>query len=103
MRWPAPFAALASTAALNVSRRDLITLIGAAWLANQIIGYVFLAYPMTWHSFAWGGALGMAASLGTVGALAAVAWSYRVTGGSRPPPVPTEPDVQISSRGLFGS
>jgi hypothetical protein len=34
-----PFAALVSTAALNVSRRDLITLIGAAWLANQIIGY----------------------------------------------------------------
>jgi len=32
-----------------------------------------------------------------------IAPRHRVTGGSRPPPVPTEPDVQISSRGLFGS
>jgi hypothetical protein len=28
---------------------------------------------------------------------------HRVTGGGRPPPVPTEPGVQISRTGLFGS
>jgi hypothetical protein len=65
-----PFAALATLAALNMPRRDLITLVGVAWLANQIIGYGFLAYPWTWNSFAWGGAIGIAACLGAVGALA---------------------------------
>jgi hypothetical protein len=32
---------------------------------------------MTWDSFAWGGALGMAACLGTVGALTAVSHTSR--------------------------
>ena len=50
-------------------RRDLFTLVGLAWLANQIIGYGFLGYPQTWDSFAWGGAIGIAACLGAVGAL----------------------------------
>jgi hypothetical protein len=40
-------------AAFNMPRRDLFALIGLAWLANQIIGYGFLAYPQTWDSFAW--------------------------------------------------
>src|SRR5262245_51133213 len=44
--------------------------------------------------------------------MGAVAWGqwptprfpfHRVTGGGRPPPVPTEPGVQISGTGLFGS
>lgn len=65
-----PFAALATLAAPNMPRRDLFTLVGLAWLANQIIGYGFLAYPQTWDSFAWGGAIGIAAYLGALGALA---------------------------------
>src|SRR5262245_44914939 len=38
----APLAALATLAALKMSRRDLFTFVGAAWLANQLIGYGFL-------------------------------------------------------------
>lgn len=67
-----PFAALATLAALKMSRRDLFTLVSAAWLANQFIGYGFLAYPETWDSFAWGGAIGIAAFLAACVAL----WSH---------------------------
>jgi hypothetical protein len=65
-----PFAALATLAALNMPRRDLFALVGVAWLANQVIGYGFLTYPQTWDSFAWGGAIGVAACLSAMGALA---------------------------------
>jgi hypothetical protein len=70
-----PFAALATLAALNMPRRDLLALVGVAWLANHIIGYGFLAYPQTWDSFAWGGAIGIAALL------AAVPWWRRAAWG----------------------
>jgi hypothetical protein len=65
-----PFAALATLAVLNTPRRDLFALVGVAWLANQIMGYGFLAYPQTWDSFAWGGAIGIAVALAAVGAIA---------------------------------
>lgn len=42
-----PFAALGTLAALHMRRRDLLVMVGLAWLANQIIGYGFLAYPQT--------------------------------------------------------
>ena len=41
-----PFAALATLAALKLGRRDAITVIGLVWLANQVIGYGFLGYPL---------------------------------------------------------
>lgn len=59
-----PFAALATLAALNMPRRDVFTVVGCAWLANQVIGYGLLGYPQTWDSFAWGGAIGLGAGLG---------------------------------------
>ena len=49
-----PFAALATLAALHMSRRDGLALIGIAWLADQAVGYGLLGYPRTANSFAWG-------------------------------------------------
>jgi hypothetical protein len=60
-----PFAALAALAALHMSRRDGLALVGIAWLADQAVGYGLLGYPRTAGSVAWGVALGLAA----VGAL----------------------------------
>ena len=58
-----PFPALATVAGIWMSRRDALTLVGVAWLVNQSIGYLVLGYPQTWDSFAWGGAIGIAAAL----------------------------------------
>ena len=49
-----PFAALATLAALHMSRRDGLALIGIAWLADQAVGYGLLGYPRTANSVAWG-------------------------------------------------
>jgi hypothetical protein len=56
-----PFAALATLAALHMSRRDGLSLIGIAWLADQLVGYGLLGYPRTANSFAWGVILGVGA------------------------------------------
>lgn len=56
-----PFAALATLAALYMSRRDALWLIGSAWIADQAVGYGLLQYPRTPDSFAWGATLGVAA------------------------------------------
>ena len=56
-----PFAALATLAALHMSRRDGLALIGIAWLADQLVGYGLLGYPRTANSFAWGLILGVGA------------------------------------------
>jgi hypothetical protein len=56
-----PFAALATLAALHMSRRDGLTLIGIAWLADQAVGYGLLGYPRTANSVAWGVVLGVGA------------------------------------------
>ncbi|MER9657689.1 hypothetical protein NKJ26_30315 [Mesorhizobium sp. M0152] len=60
-----PFAAIATVAGANMSRRGALLLTSIAWLANQAVGYVFLGYPTTWDSFAWGAAIGIAAALAT--------------------------------------
>lgn len=65
-----PFAALATLAALHMSRRDGLALIGIAWLADQAVGYGLLEYPRTASSVAWGVVLGMAAVLALVAARA---------------------------------
>ena len=65
-----PFAALATLAALHMSRRDGFRLIGAAWLADQAIGYGLLGYPRTGSSVAWGLVLGLAAVLALLAASA---------------------------------
>jgi hypothetical protein len=63
-----PFAALAALAALKVGRRDALLTVGLVWLVNQVVGYAFLGYPVTWDSFAWGGAIGVAALAALVAA-----------------------------------
>jgi hypothetical protein len=67
-----PFAAFAVIAAVTVSRRDAVLLTVALWLANQAVGFGLLHYPWTASTFAWGAALGVAAVIGTLGAL----WTF---------------------------
>lgn len=66
----APLAAFAALAALSLPRREAFWFIGAVWLANQAVGYAFLGYPVTANSLAWGVAIGAAAGLATLAALA---------------------------------
>lgn len=66
-----PLAGFAAAAALTLPRRDALLLIGAVWLANQIVGYAFLRYPWEAQSLAWGAALGIVAVLATWAAQAA--------------------------------
>jgi hypothetical protein len=65
-----PFAALATLAALKIDKRDTALVVGLVWLANQVIGYGFLGYPRTWDSLAWGGAIGVAAGMALLAAMA---------------------------------
>lgn len=61
-----PFAAFGAIAALTLTRRDALLLIGAVWLANQVVGFTVLNYPWTASTFAWGVALGVVAVLATI-------------------------------------
>ena len=65
-----PFAALATVAALHLSRRDGLALIGIAWLADQGVGYGLLGYPVTANSLAWGVILGVGAFVALLAAQA---------------------------------
>jgi hypothetical protein len=56
-----PFAALATLAALHMSKRDGVAMIVLAFALNQAVGYCALDYPRTFDSFAWGAAIGVAA------------------------------------------
>lgn len=67
-----PFAALATLAALHMSRRDGFSLVGIAWVADQAVGYGLLQYPRTLDSAAWGMALAVAALAAVLAARAAV-------------------------------
>jgi hypothetical protein len=67
-----PFAALAAVAALHLDRRRSLAVIAAAWVANQLVGYLLLDYPRGWDSFAWGGALLAAAAAAVLAAEASV-------------------------------
>jgi hypothetical protein len=73
-----PFAALGAGAALTLPRRDALLLTGAAWLANQLVGFAILDYPWTANTLAWGVALGIVAALTT---LAAQGLVRRLDGG----------------------
>src|ERR1700728_2187918 len=63
-----PFAALGAAIALTLPRRDALVLTGAAWLANQLVGFAVLDYPWTANTIAWGVALGAVAFLTTMSA-----------------------------------
>ena len=63
-----PFAAIATLAALKLTRRGALAVIGLVWLTNQAIGYGLLGYPWTWDSAAWGLAIGLSAALALLAA-----------------------------------
>lgn len=63
-----PFAALATLAALHLDRRDAVMMIAAAWLANQLWGFLVLDYPRDAGTFAWGGVLLASAVAATLAA-----------------------------------
>jgi hypothetical protein len=56
-----PLAAFAAMSALSLDRRNAVLFTGVVWLANQVVGYSILGYPLTANSFAWGVAIGLAA------------------------------------------
>jgi hypothetical protein len=66
-----PLAAVAALAGSRMSRKHGATLIIAAWLANQLIGYLLLGYPRTWDSYAWGATIGVASLLAGIAAAGA--------------------------------
>jgi hypothetical protein len=75
----APFAAFGAAVAMTLSRRDALLMTATLWLANQLTGYTLVGYPLTANSAAWGPAIGIAAVLGTVGAL----WTVQRLAGAR--------------------
>jgi len=56
----APLAATAAVAGLKMRTGEGLALVAAAWLANQLVGFLVLDYPQSWDSFAWGAAIGIA-------------------------------------------
>ncbi|VFU17577.1 hypothetical protein [Methylocella tundrae] len=58
-----PLAAFAAIAALTMTRRDALLLVGLVWGANQCVGFGVLHYPWTVDCLAWGLALGVIALL----------------------------------------
>jgi hypothetical protein len=63
-----PFAALCAVGACTLPRRDAFSVAGAAWMANQVIGFGFLHYPWTASCLAQGAAIGLSALLCTLAA-----------------------------------
>jgi len=68
-----PLAAFAAAAAATLGRRDALLLAGGVWLANQIVGYGVLAYPVNADSLAWGAIMGAATLIAVEAARPAVA------------------------------
>ena len=63
-----PFAACGVVAALTLSRKDALLAIALMWVANQIIGFSYLNYPLTAQCFAWGAVIGLTAIVSTLAA-----------------------------------
>ncbi len=71
----APFAAIGALAASKMGRTQGLALVVVSWLANQAVGFAILGYPMSTETFAWGGAIGLAAILGFAAARSAMEFS----------------------------
>lgn len=56
-----PFAAIATIAAMTLDTRRGLALVGATWLANQIVGFAFMHYPLDLPTVALGVSLGLGA------------------------------------------
>jgi hypothetical protein len=48
-----PFAAIAALAAVTLDARRAALLVGAAWTANQIVGFTLMSYPHDAQAYAW--------------------------------------------------
>jgi uncharacterized membrane protein len=60
-----PFAAFAVVAAAMLPLRPALLIVGAAWVANQAIGFGVHGYPMTANTGFWGLAIGAGALIAT--------------------------------------
>jgi hypothetical protein len=60
----APLAAIAALASLTMRGGEGVALVVTAWLANQLVGFGILGYPLDLSTFGWGGAIGAAAVAG---------------------------------------
>jgi len=60
----APFAATAALAAHTMRRMEGVVLVIVTWLANQVVGFGLLGYPLEASTFGWGAAIGAAAVIG---------------------------------------
>ncbi|NBX04024.1 MAG: hypothetical protein EBR02_08225 [Alphaproteobacteria bacterium] len=60
-----PMVAFGVYAALTMTRGHALATTVVIWLANQLVGYGLLGYPMTENSFQWGAALGLLALAAT--------------------------------------
>ncbi|HLI21517.1 MAG TPA: hypothetical protein VKV32_10395 [Stellaceae bacterium] len=65
-----PFAAFGAATALTLNTRDALLLTVAIWLANQLVGFGFLAYPADASAVSWSAVLGVVALLSTLAARA---------------------------------
>ena len=74
-----PFAAVGALAALTLPARDALVLAILGWLANQVIGFGFLGYPLDAMTLAWGVALGFSALAAVGGALFVLPQTLRGT------------------------
>jgi hypothetical protein len=70
----APLAAIAALASLTMRRVEGVALVVTAWLANQVVGFGILGYPLDLSTFGWGGAIGAAAVVGFF----AAQWAVRL-------------------------
>jgi hypothetical protein len=61
-----PFAAFAALAAATLPLSSALSVVFAAWIVNQAIGFGVLGYPTTLNTFLWGGAIGAAALIATI-------------------------------------
>jgi hypothetical protein len=78
----APFAGVAAIVALMGSRREALSLVAAAWVANQLVGFGVLHYPVEGETIFWGVALGLVALLSCEAARLAARMSGALRYGS---------------------
>ena len=60
-----PFVALGTLAALTMPRRTALLTVAAAWLANQLLGFGLLGYPLDGATIVIAVAMGLAALIAT--------------------------------------
>jgi hypothetical protein len=72
-----PFAAFAALTAATMRLSGALATTAAIWLTNQALGFLALGYPVDGSTFAWGGAIGVAALLATLAAAGIVEIGHR--------------------------